>query len=48
MEELFHIEDGTLFLQQENEVLSVTAWGKTPSGSVPSVWDSPPKVLTGH
>ena len=28
MEELFHIEDGTLFLQQENEVLSVTAWGK--------------------
>ena len=28
MEELFHIEDGTLFLQQENEVLSVTAWGE--------------------
>ncbi len=28
MEELFHITDGTLFLQWENEVLSVTGWGK--------------------
>ena len=28
MDALFHIEDGTLFLQQENEVLSVTAWGE--------------------